>query len=188
MKKITKIIAHHAASRKGATAQEIDGWHKARWPGFTSDKYRNDKGQLYHAGYHYIIEASGKVVQTRGHDEEGAHTIGKNKSSIGICLSGNFNDAMPTKAQKDSFKKLAKKLLREFNLKAKDIVPHRRYSSTDCFGTNLPDDYFAKLVAEKEEDTRPDLMDQIERLQKLVAMLYQLIMGKKMSTKENASK
>jgi hypothetical protein len=87
-----------------------------------------------------VILEDGKVVQTREHDEVGAHCIGQNSRSIGICIVGNFNNYEPTLAQVKAVRELVRKLRKEFgNLPTK---PHRYYAKTDCFGTKLPDNYF----------------------------------------------
>ncbi|HRM59675.1 MAG TPA: N-acetylmuramoyl-L-alanine amidase, partial [Megamonas funiformis] len=43
-------------------------------------------------GYHMFIRKSGLIETGRPLEDIGAHTYQHNNSSIGICLSGNFND------------------------------------------------------------------------------------------------
>lgn len=74
----TYIIIHCSDSLRG-TAEEIDGWHRAR--GFAR------------IGYHWVIRndrpgPDGMVEQGRAEDEVGAHCVGFNSLSIGICLIG----------------------------------------------------------------------------------------------------
>src|ERR1051325_8363136 len=100
MNKPEYIIVHHSASsRDGTTLQDINNWHKAR--SFPLSKLG------YYVGYHYVIFADGKMVQTRNEDEVGAHAKegGMNFKSIGICLTGNFEQEEPTIAQLDSLHK-----------------------------------------------------------------------------------
>ena len=88
MRKISQIVIHCAATRpewmEGQPAQakvdEIDKWHRDR--GFRR------------IGYHYFIDRDGVVVKGRQLEEEGAHTLGQNKDSIGICLAGGHGSAM----------------------------------------------------------------------------------------------
>jgi len=126
------IILHHTASPLNTKVGDVDRWHKTRnFP-------RSRRG--YFVGYHYFIEQNGFVTQTRDHNEEGAHTIGQNRRSIGICLAGNFNLEYPTKEQIKALTQLLTALRKEIgDLPAR---PHRHYARTDCFGTNLPDNYF----------------------------------------------
>jgi hypothetical protein len=134
MNKPTVFILHHSASPSTTKVGDIDRWHTARWPNFISRRG-------YFVGYHYVIEADGTTIQTRDHDEEGAHCIGMNRSSIGICFTGNFNLTEPTIQQLTAWYKLHAKLVKEFG--DLPIRPHRAYARTDCFGTKLADDYFA---------------------------------------------
>jgi hypothetical protein len=150
------IILHHSASPSSTKVGDIDRWHKSRWAGFVSRRG-------YHVGYHYVVEADGMVIQTRDHDEEGAHCIGQNNRSIGICIVGNFNLDYPTKRQLSAVGTLIEKLHQEFGILP--IKPHRAYSRTDCFGTNLPDNYF---------DIAPKQVRLIELLQQLKSKLISL--------------
>jgi len=74
MRKIDRIIIHCSDSPPGTTAAEIDDWHRGRgWK---------------RIGYHYVIEEDGSVRTGRKISEVGAHVQGKNRNSIGICLTG----------------------------------------------------------------------------------------------------
>jgi len=191
----TKLIAHHVggtvlstkADTSHHTAEIIDAWHRTRWPGFTSKVYKNNQGEFFHVGYHVVIEADGTIVHTRAYSEEGAHTVGMNNSSIGVCLTGNFDVMYPTKEQLESFKKLWKEIKTAFpSLTVYDIVPHRTYSTKSCFGSKLSDDYFKGIVMEslpetdrikemEEKEQRTVMFNLIETLQKLIAILTQQI-------------
>jgi N-acetylmuramoyl-L-alanine amidase len=188
---ITKTIIHHTGSVQGNpyastrhhTAEIINAHHKTLWPDFISSLG-------WYVGYTYVIEASGKTVQTRATNETGAHTIGMNNSSIGICLTGNFDVELPTKEQEDALVKLFYKLKEEFShLTPYDVVPHRHYSTKSCFGNKLPDDYFQKIITaslkpkEKVEekvqyDERARMLKLIELLKKLIALLSSQIGGR----------
>jgi hypothetical protein len=82
-----RIIIHCANTPNGSTiytAKDIDAWHMAR--GFRRNGPRGMT--LPHVGYHWIIEVSGACIEGRRIDEEGAHCIGHNGDSIGICMLG----------------------------------------------------------------------------------------------------
>lgn len=163
--KPTVIITHHTggtdaqplANSSYATVADIDSWHKLRWPGFTS------RGG-YHVGYHYVIEKDGKITQTREHDEEGAHCIGMNTSSIGVCFSGNFDLTKPTEPQLETWYRLYDNLRKQFpNI---PVRPHRAYARKTCHGSLLPDEYFAVAYQ------RWTLAERIKQLRsQLVALL-----------------
>lgn len=87
MRKITMIVVHCSAVRPEQTssAAQIDGWHKER-------KDRNGhpwKG----IGYHYVVRRDGSIELGRPIEEQGAHCVGHNKYSIGICYEGGLNSA-----------------------------------------------------------------------------------------------
>jgi len=50
-------------------------------------------------GYHYFIEYDGTVKDGRPDWAVGAHAIGANYDALGICLAGNFEEALPSREQ-----------------------------------------------------------------------------------------
>lgn len=79
MRKITEIIIHCSATPAGRhiTVQDLDCWHRAR--GFNT------------IGYHYVIYLDGSVHPGRPIQEPGAHCIGHNAHSIGVCYIGGLD-------------------------------------------------------------------------------------------------
>lgn len=77
---ISKIVIHTSATLPGrdVTAQEIDGWHKA-------------KGWAM-IGYHTVIRLDGTIERGRDYGREGAHVKGHNAGTLGICMVGGLND------------------------------------------------------------------------------------------------
>jgi hypothetical protein len=95
----------------------------------------------YYVGYHYYINKTGQVTQTRLHIDIGAHCFGMNKSSIGVCFAGNFDLTLPTQAQMEAWYKLYGDLLKKYpNI---PTYPHRKYATKTCHGRLLRDDHFA---------------------------------------------
>ena len=125
-----KIVIHHTvSSRDKTTVQDIDAWHKLRWPDF--------KGSLgYWVGYHYVITGDGSVKQTREDIETGAHCI-PNVGKLGICLTGNFEIEEPSEKQLSSLQTLLIKLKSEYNISDNQIYGHRELSRTLCPGKTL---------------------------------------------------
>lgn len=95
----------------------------------------------FYVGYHYLIEKTGAIRQARADDDEGAHTIGQNLKSIGICLAGNFDVDVPTMAQVESLGALLLALTVIHKIRENQIFPHRMFSEKSCFGKKLPDDW-----------------------------------------------
>lgn len=94
---INLIVIHCSATPNGRenTAQDIDRWHQARGFKRSSQYVRNFQPALKYIGYHFAIEVDGKVVPGRHLEEIGAHAVGHNANSIGICMVGTdqYSDA-----------------------------------------------------------------------------------------------
>ena len=121
------IVIHHGAGNW--SFNQVNESHKNKW-GFKSSLG-------YYIGYQYFIEYSGKVYQGRVDNEEGAHTIGYNKNSIGICLQGNMEIEKPTEFQLKYLKELVNKKQLEYGIINKNTIGHREVANTLCPGWNL---------------------------------------------------
>ena len=78
-------------------------------------------------GYHYLIDKNGKLCKGRSEKFIGAHVLGHNKNSIGICLIGNFDEESPTKKQIQTLIKFLRQKIREFKIPIKNILGHREF-------------------------------------------------------------
>ena len=70
----------------------------------------------------------------------GAHAYGHNKTSVGVCLAGNFDIGKPTERQMAAVKELCSWLCQKYKLdpmKKGVIVGHRELNDTSCPGKNL---------------------------------------------------
>lgn len=116
MRKIDKIIIHCSATPEGrsVTVADITAWHKKR--GFRT------------IGYHYVIYLNGELHQGRKESEVGAHTIGQNQNSIGICYVGGVDANMKAKDTRTSIQKA---VLRDLVADLK-----RRYPGATVHGHN----------------------------------------------------
>ena len=128
------IVIHHAKSRN-CTAEDVHRWHQQEngWLGI---------------GYHYFLAKNGKIIRGRPEKAMGAHTLGYNDKSIGICLEGDFDIESVTDAQKTSLKELLRHLLKTYK-KAK-IVRHKDVNQTSCPGSRFDENII--LDAMKTED------------------------------------
>ncbi|MDV4150611.1 peptidoglycan recognition family protein [Clostridium sp. AL.422] len=116
-----KIIIHHSA-REEWSPEEVDKYHKSKgWKGI---------------GYNFYIRKDGTIYSGRPEDSEGAHTIGENSSSIGICLEGNFEKEEATTMQIDSLKNLSIYLSLKYDVYK--IIGHKDVYDTLCPGKNFP--------------------------------------------------
>ncbi|MBK5721840.1 N-acetylmuramoyl-L-alanine amidase [Dysgonomonas sp. Marseille-P4677] len=80
MRKIDKIILHCSATKEGQhiTVDDINEWHKAR--GFAK------------IGYHHVIYIDGTVHKGRDESLIGAHCLGHNSTSVGVCYIGGLDE------------------------------------------------------------------------------------------------
>jgi N-acetylmuramoyl-L-alanine amidase len=124
MRKINEIILHCSATAEGKNfhASDIDKWHKAKgWKGI---------------GYHFVIDIDGTIEPGRPVGEVGAHVVGHNTNSIGICyIGGCAKDGKTPKdtrtpAQKLSMYKLLYDLLCAYP-KA-EVHCHNEYDPKAC--------------------------------------------------------
>lgn len=122
-RKINKIIIHCSATPPDmdVDSKRVDEWHKQRgWSGI---------------GYHFFIKRDGQIEIGRPLEKSGAHTLGENKNSIGICYAGGVDEDMcpednRTSAQIASFLLLLRLLK---NIFPKAIIHgHRDFSSKAC--------------------------------------------------------
>jgi hypothetical protein len=172
MNKPQYLICHHSGGidsnplqdSSNYTVAECNADHKARF---------NFKSSLgYYVGYQYFIDKAGVVTQCRADTDIGAHTIGYNDKSIGICLAGNFDATLPTKAQETALNALLTRLSAKYAIPPGNVVPHRRFASKTCYGRRLPDDWASKLMG---GPSREELLATIAKLQAEVARLTALL-------------
>ena len=174
------LVIHHTAvdiSVRRVQFDMVNIDHKNRWPDFPSSLG-------FYVGYHYFIEPDGVIKQARPTEEEGAQCIGKNTESIGICLAGNFSlfGRKPTSEQEAALRKLLPALMKKHNIPVSNVVPHRFFRPTECYGKNLSAGWISTLVVpeiEKDEELdiekkRELIKTKISIIQKLLAVLVKL--------------
>lgn len=88
-------------------------------------------------GYHFVIDAAGKMYRGRDLNVRGAHTGGFNTGTVGIVLLGNFETTTPPQPQVDAFKTLARCLVSAYHIT--HLAGHRDFQPTEtvCPGALL---------------------------------------------------
>lgn len=87
---VSLIVVHCAAVPDGrwTSVEDIDSWHVKA--GFHRDPAAlpRQNPSLTAIGYHFVIYTNGAIATGRHLDEPGAHAIGFNGISVGICMIG----------------------------------------------------------------------------------------------------
>lgn len=131
------IVIHHSGTTIGNT-KRFDKYHR---------KVRHMKNGI---AYHFVI-CNGSCGCEDGYIEITSrwekqlsgghcHCERNNDVGIGICLVGNFQKTKPTEDQYWSLVWLVKKLMKEQNIKAKNVLGHKdmKGETTLCPGKYFP--------------------------------------------------
>lgn len=121
MRQINNIIIHCTAGSQSQSAEDVVRYH------------RNVLGWKA-PGYHYIIEADGKIVNTHPEEKVSNGVKGHNATSINVCYIGGIDSRgrgidNRTKAQKEALIRVLRELRTRYpNAR---ILGHRDIASTD---------------------------------------------------------
>ena len=124
------LVIHHSATDPSVTFEQIRQNHLERgWDDI---------------GYHYVIDGAGQITPGRAEDVIGAHALGLNQESLGICCIGNFEKEHPTIKQVEGLKKLVGELCRKYGINGDKVIGHcdvtcdeRGGKKSACPGRNL---------------------------------------------------
>jgi N-acetyl-anhydromuramyl-L-alanine amidase AmpD len=105
MRSINLIVIHCSATRRNQ-----------RFP--VTDLIRCHAERFGFTGYHYYITRDGETYQTRHEQLVGAHAVGYNQHSLGVCYEGGLDEKgkpadTRTKAQKRALLRLLRRLKAE---------------------------------------------------------------------------
>lgn len=125
MREINSLIIHCSATPEGRdfTVEDIDRCHRQR--GFRC------------IGYHYVIYRDGSIHPGRPVSREGAHCLGHNADSIGICYIGGVDAAGKPKdtrtlRQKKALTLLVSDLCRQYNIPRINVYGHNEFAAKAC--------------------------------------------------------
>ena len=141
------LVLHHTAFASGG----IGGTTFAAEAGHMRaiQRWHLDRGWAT-IGYHFVVSPSGLIFRGRPVDRLGAHVLGHNAGTVGICLMGNFELERPTAAALASLEHVRRRLV-----PGGDEVPllghrqHRGHERSACPGRHL-----APYLQRQEEPPR----------------------------------
>lgn len=110
------ILIHHSYTEDGRTVS----WNAIRNYHVNVCKY---KAVAYHYGIE-LVDSHYEILKGRMDNEEGAHCIGFNDKSIGICLIGNFDSVSPNEEQLKLLKKLVNSLQEIYGIPTINVIGH----------------------------------------------------------------
>lgn len=136
----SRITVHHSAesadesqggalAETAATVQRIQKVHMDRG---------NDSFGWADIGYHFMIDSSGRILEGRGLEWQGAHARGANNhQNLGVCLLGDFAKHPPSPAALKSLELLLDDLRERYRIAPMRIYAHKELTPTVCPGPAL---------------------------------------------------
>lgn len=142
MRPIDEIVVHCADTRPdwwmskslGQKIAEVRRWHTTPPPlgrGWSD------------VGYHFLIDRDGRTAKGRLLGRVGAHVLGHNHGSIGICLFGGHGAAATdrfqdhfTPEQDDALRTLIAQLRQNHSIDR--VTGHNQYAAKACPGFSVP--------------------------------------------------
>lgn len=115
IRKHTECIIYHHSLSKDVGVDVIRKWHMVR----TDAKFED-------IGYHFIIRKDGSIEIGRPVNMVGAHALGMNDSSIGVCITGDFRKECASNRQYVSATYLHIKLCEIYEKKLDVRFHHKR--------------------------------------------------------------
>lgn len=132
------IVVHHSADLDS----DLLDYERIR-------EFHTRKRRWRDIGYHAVIErVNGEYVAIIGRPfhEDGAHCVGRNEETLGVCFVGNYESAPPPKAQLEVGARLIAGLCHLAKIPVEAVKPHRDFAATACPGKNFPMDELRRAV------------------------------------------
>lgn len=136
MREIKYVVIHHSITPRDLSLQKsVESFNNTH-----KKIHLEPNSKDLHIAYHWVIAGDGSKMETRGLDEVGYHAtnLPVNKESLGICLTGNFDEEYPSDEQIKTLKKLLLWICNEFNVSPENIIGHKDvYDKKSCPGDHL---------------------------------------------------
>ncbi|XP_070569474.1 peptidoglycan-recognition protein SC2-like [Ptychodera flava] len=127
------VILHHTAWPERCFTLE-EGCAQMR----RIQDFHMDENKWWDIGYTFCVGEDGRVYEGRGWNTQGAHSIGFNDKSIGLCIMGCFTKDLPNQRALDATEKFLaycvenNKLIQDYTL-----YGHCQTKIKDCPGVAL---------------------------------------------------
>lgn len=138
----TEIILHHSLTTDSGTLS----WGAIR-------RYHLDKGWRdigYQVGIEVAADARGResveALFGRMLTEPGAHTYGRNRDSLGVCVVGNYDQAPPPIKVWQKTIQVVRSMQEVFGIRRDGVRAHRDYANKSCPGIHWDMDAFRSEV------------------------------------------
>lgn len=143
-----QIVCHHSGVTVLQSVEVIHNYHKNTngWAGI---------------GYHFYVRKDGTVYRGRPENTVGAHAVGANYNSIGICFEGNFSKEKMGQAQLKAGQELIKYLKEKYNISK--VVGHRDIDNSECPGNNFPMDEMRGVKVSPTDNLKEEIVKSLQR-------------------------
>ncbi len=122
---IRRIIIHHTATPPSVPVQRLAS-------------YQVSNRDLPGIVYHYCVDETGQVFQTEPLEVVSTHAGEYSSDSIGVCLIGDFTNAIPPQAQLDATAALLAQLVTQLSINVDQIVGYNELVVTGSPGKTWP--------------------------------------------------
>lgn len=128
------VVIHHSAVHTGCKGEEcvkaVRGYQN----------YHMDQQKWDDIGYNFLVSPEGEVFEGAGWGIMATHSPPYNRRSVGICIIGNYMDAVPTQQSLKAVQDLIKEGVQTNEIKQNyRLIGHRQGVATLCPGDKLFD-------------------------------------------------
>lgn len=129
------LVLHHTAvgsAEIGGPSLEAESRHMR-----AIQRWHVERGWAT-VGYHFVVSPTGRVFRGRPVDRLGAHVLGHNAGTVGICLMGNFQLERPSDAALASLEYVRTRLIAGgARVALRGHRAHRGHERSGCPGRRL---------------------------------------------------
>ena len=146
-----RIINHHSLTKDSGSVSwgAIRNWHMGITGG--EENYYT-KHPMIDIGYHFGLEMIGdhcEILVGRMMNEQGAHTKGQNRDSIGICWVGNFDKDEVHPEMWNLGVRFVASLCETLHIEPDETYGHCDFSTKSCPGNRFNVASFKMQVLDK---------------------------------------